>query len=374
MSCMTPRKSDDTDYERLARYFAGECSAAELAAIREWIAADPSRERRVELLRRAWEVAGDVELRGDVERGWAALSASMDAMDAPRELRARAAPPLRLHSPTFHRRRWSAAMRVAAAMLVAAGLGAGIALELGRERAAERAIAAKNAVIREVRTRRGQQANVYLSDGTHVVLGVASVLRFPTAFDSSREVDLEGEAFFEVAHDDARQFLVHTTYGTARDIGTKFAVRAYDGLSGATVTVTEGSVFISASDSIARRGPASRTAAPDGLLIEATDVGTVSAGGELSVVRGAALEAHLAWMSGRLIFDQVPVAEAIDQINRWYDSDVRIGDPELAKLRLTASVGDEPVERAMAMVASALDARVAHSGSTFTLYRADSGS
>jgi ferric-dicitrate binding protein FerR (iron transport regulator) len=338
------------------------------------MAADPARERNVEQLRRVWEAADDVELRGDVDRGWAALSAGLDAIDVPRELRPRTAPVLRLHTPTFHRHRWSTATRIAAAVLVAVGLGAGVALELGRERAAVRAVAARNAVMREVTTRRGQQANVYLSDGTHVVLGVASVLRFPTAFDVSREVELDGEAYFEVAHEDARPFLVHTTYGTARDIGTKFAVRAYDDLPGATVTVTEGSVLITASDSTARRGPAPRTAPPGGLLIEASDVGTVSADGELSVARGAALEAHLAWMSGRLVFDQMPVAEAIDQINRWYDSDVRIGDPELATLRLTASLGDEPVDRAIAMVATALDARVAHSGSTFTLYRADSGS
>ncbi len=370
---MTPRKSDYTEYERLARYFAGECSAAELTAIRAWIASDPSREQRVEQLRRVWEVAGYVELRGDVESGWAKLSAGLDALDAPRELRPRTPPPLRLHSSAFNGRRWSAMTKVAAAMLVMVGLGAGIALEQGRERAAERAIAAKNAVVREVRTKRGQQANLYLSDGTHVVLGVASVLRFPTAFESSREVDLEGEAFFEVAHEESRPFLVRTAYGTARDIGTKFAVRAYDGLPGATVAVTEGSVYLAASDSIARRGPTTRAMMTDGLLIEATDVGTVSARGELSVVRGAASEEHLAWMAGRLTFDQMPVAEAIAQINRWYDSDVRIGDPELAKLRLTASLGDAPVDRAIAMVARALDARVAHRGSTFTLYRANPG-
>ena len=371
---MTPRIPDDTDYERLARYFAGECSAGELADIRAWIVTDPVRERRVEELRRVWEAAGDVELRGDVERGWAALSASLDAMDTRRELSPRAAPVLRLHSSTFHRRTRSVTTRVAAAILVAAGLGAGVALEVGRERAAERATAARNSVMREVATRRGQQANVYLSDGTHVVLGVASVLRFPTAFDSSREVGLDGEAFFEVAHEDARPFLVRTAYGTARDIGTKFAVRAYDDLPGATITVTEGSVLITADDSSARRGPAPRAADPGGLLVEATDVGTISADGELDVARGAALEAHLAWMSGRLVFDQMPVEEAIDQINRWYDSDVRIGDPELATLRLTAFLGDESLDRAMAVVARALDARVAHSGSTFTLYRDDSGS
>lgn len=366
------------DYERLARYFAGECSPPEAAAIRAWIAADEPRQRRVEQLRRGWQAAGGIELRGDLERGWAAISAELnDVTDVPTPA-PRASPVLRLQPAMPQRGSWFVGIRVAA-ILLAVALGAVAARELGWRKSTVHS----PPLMREIATKRGQQANVYLSDGTRVVLGVASKLRFPTAFGSAREVELDGEAYFEIAPDATRSFLVHMPFGTARDLGTRFAVRAYRDIAAATVTVTEGSVVLtpgarrdSAPDSRGalrnsdRSTDLSNLPGVDSLIIRAMDVGSVSADGRLSVMRGVATDANLAWMTGRLVFDQMPVNEAVDQINRWYDTDVRLGDSTLASFRLTATLTDEPLARAINIIAGALDARVERRDSTFTLFRA----
>jgi ferric-dicitrate binding protein FerR (iron transport regulator) len=388
---MTPRVPDDLDYERLARYFAGECSAPEAAAIRAWIAADETRRRRVEQLHRGWEAAGETVLRGDLERGWAAIAAKLDdAADgpapAPHTSRAsRASHVFRLQPATAQSSPWLVGSRVAA-IVVAVALGAVTARQLGW-RKPDASPAAQSAVMREVTTRRGQQANVYLSDGTRVVLGVASTLRFPTAFVASRDVELDGEAYFEVAEDTTRSFAVHMRYGTARDLGTRFAVRAYGDVARATVTVTEGSVVLTpiarrenrlngaAASRIAERNAdrandIAAAANVDSLILRAMDVASVSADGQLSVTRGVKTDPNIAWVSGRVVFDQMPVPEAIAQINRWYDADVRLGDSTLARFTLTASLTNEPFPRAIEVIASALDARVVRRDSTFTLYRA----
>jgi ferric-dicitrate binding protein FerR (iron transport regulator) len=234
--------------------------------------------------------------------------------------------------------------------------------------------------MREVTTKRGQQANIYLSDGTRVVLGVASTLRFPTAFDTTRDVELDGEAYFEVAHDSARTFSVRMPYGTARDLGTKFAIRAYRDIARATVTVTEGSVLLTpnvrrgnqpgAPDTRANGlGTVPSTAAVDSLVLSAMDIASVSADGQLSVRRGVLTDQNIAWVSGRLVFDQMPVREAVAQINRWYGADLRLGDSTLARFTLTAALTNEPFPQAMKVIAAALDARVELRDSTFTLYR-----
>lgn len=380
---MIPREPDDIDYERLARYFAGECTAAEIAAIRAWIAADQARRRLVEQLQSGWAAADPAELRGDVDRGWAALAARLD--EAPSEASRTGRPPrvLRLQPPSALDRTPWRAVRFAAAILLAVGLGALVSRGLGKRPSSDQLAAARDTVTRVVTTRSGQQANVYLSDGTHVILGVASTLRFPTAFGASRDVALEGEAFFEVVHEAARTFRVHTRYGVARDLGTKFDVRAYRGLPSATITVTEGSVVVTANRHGASQpsapggraqSPAGDTsAAPDSLIVIAAQVASASADGVLRVGPDSAAGDRLAWMSGRLVFDQMPVGEAVDQLNRWYGTDVQLGDSSLARLQLTASLGEEPFDRAIQVVARALDARIGRHGDSIILYSQTAG-
>ena len=355
---MTPRVPDEFDDEQLARFLAGECSPPEAAAIRAWIDADEDRRRRIALLRQGWTSAGGITPRGDVETAWAAMSAKMFDETAPIN---RQRPPLRLQVASPRRSAWRIATR-AAAIVAAIGLGAVTAREVGWRKPAP--IPAAVSEMRVVSTKPGERANVYLSDGTQVVLGVASTLRFPTAFGSSRDVELDGEAYFEVAHDTSRVFAVHMRHGTARDLGTKFGVRAYRDIAAATVTVTEGAVSLTPAVDTARRSTA------DSIVINAMDIGRVSVDGQLSVRRGVRTDGQLAWMSGQLGFDQMDVPEAIAQINRWYGVDVRLGDSTLSRFTLTAALTNEPFSRAIQIVASALDARIERRGATITLFSA----
>ncbi|HEY9230462.1 MAG TPA: FecR domain-containing protein [Gemmatimonadaceae bacterium] len=355
---MTPRPTDDFDYEQLARYFSGECTSAEAAAIRAWIDADEERRRRIELLRMAWTSGEGFVRRGDVDAGWAALSSKI-ADDPGNTARPATGRTLRLQPKKPRRTVWYVASR-AAAILIAVGLGAVTARELGWRKPSA-APPAPAPEMREVTTKRGQRANVYLSDGTQVVLGVGSTLRFPTAFGSTRDVELDGEAYFEVAHDTTRTFAVRMHHGTARDLGTKFGIRAYRDNSAATVTVTEGAVMLTPA-------PASSITRVDSLVLGALDIGRVSADGRLSVRHKARVDTELAWMSGRLVFDRMPVSEAIAQINRWYDVDVALGDSTLARYTLTASLTSESFPRAIKIIAAALDARVERRQSKIMLF------
>jgi ferric-dicitrate binding protein FerR (iron transport regulator) len=73
----------------------------------------------------------------------------------------------------------------------------------------------------------GQSYKINLSDGTEVWLNAATKLRFPFAFGSRREVYIEGEAFFKVAKDAARPFIVNTPLTTIQVLGTSFNVNTY---------------------------------------------------------------------------------------------------------------------------------------------------
>jgi hypothetical protein len=86
---------------------------------------------------------------------------------------------------------------------------------------------AASALLHQIATETGQRASVTLSDGSHVTVGGASRIRVAPTFGRTREVYLDGEAFFEVAHDASRPFIVRAARGTARAVGTKFNIDAY---------------------------------------------------------------------------------------------------------------------------------------------------
>ena len=92
---------------------------------------------------------------------------------------------------------------------------------------------------------RGERFGIRLSDGSVVSLSVDSKLIVPEKFSSEiREVELEGEAYFEVTTDDQRPFIVHAKSASVHVLGTEFNIRAYESDENVTLLVTEGRVSL----------------------------------------------------------------------------------------------------------------------------------
>jgi len=165
-------------------------------------------------------------------------------------------------------------------------------------------------------TPRGGQYQVQLADGTKVWLNAASDIRYPTTFTGKyREVELRGEAYFEVARDDSHPFRVKvggTDNGMQVDVlGTSFDIRAYldEGDRLAHATLLEGSVKVS-------QGEEARVLRP-GQQANATD------GGRITIRSDVDLESVMAWKNGKLVFSRGNVRELMQEISRWYNVDVR---------------------------------------------------
>jgi len=154
--------------------------------------------------------------------------------------------------------------------------------------------------------------SVTLTDGTRVLLGPGSELTVAAGYgQSSRELKLVGEARFDVHHDSAKPFVVHTTAATFRDVGTVFSVHS-DGNDGASIVVSEGAVAVQS------------TKGDSAITIGKGDRAMVAAGGAVNVARAALTAEDTAWVSGRLVFRDAPVAQVIADVKRWYGIDLRI--------------------------------------------------
>jgi ferric-dicitrate binding protein FerR (iron transport regulator) len=215
--------------------------------------------------------------------------------------------------------------------------------------------------MREVATVRAQRAQLRLRDGTRVTLGVDSRLRYSQAFATAttRDVYLEGEAYFEVARDTLRPFRVHAGDAVTRVLGTRFGVRAYAEERGVRVVVAEGKV------ALARAA----AAAPD-VVLGRGDLADLKIGAPPVIRHGVDVSSYLAWVDGRLAFTDTPLGEVVLRLSRWYDLDVRLGDPSLANDPYTMSLrGDEPPEHVLRVIAAAVGARLERRGTAYVILR-----
>ncbi len=164
-----------------------------------------------------------------------------------------------------------------------------------------------------------------LPDGSIVTVNLGSSLQYPPVFsDTSREVYLSGEAFFDVVSDPAKPFLVHTGKLTVRVLGTKFNVQAYAGNDQVAVTVTEGKVQVSEGN---------RPLA----LLEANDQLTVSRKEGSTTQRQVAPEKVLSWKEADLVFEKKSLGEAIAVLEKKFGVSILLQDESLANCVFTGT-------------------------------------
>jgi len=332
-------------WEALARYTSGESPPAQVEAIRSWIAADPARGELLASLGRATRSLGGAPSDDvDVE---AALSRVHRRMTEPELVPFRAR---QEHArPTWR----TTGIRAAAAVVLLLG-GALVwrATQGGEDEGAPRA--ALTFV-----TTAGETDSLRLVDGTLVVLGPASQLVVSETYNEDRrDVNLTGEALFDVVHDGARPFTVLAGAASIQDLGTSFMVRT-DAADEVRVVVTSGSVLLHAAGGLRQSG----------VILRAGDRGVLSAGGNASAERGAPIEADLAWTRGRLVFADAPLARVAEELRRWYDIELHIADPEFTGRHITATFTGEPVQQVLDVIALALGARIEMRGDTAVVSR-----
>lgn len=167
-------------------------------------------------------------------------------------------------------------------------------------------------------TERGQREMVALADGSRLTLNTATQLRTAVT-PQTREVWLDrGEAFFDIAHDARRPFVVHAGGQTVTVLGTKFSLfREGDKLR---VAVLEGRVQVKAP----RSAPTVLTR-DDAALADVSNVLVTKKSSQQ-------LNASLGWLQGKLVFDQVTLAEAARQFNRYGSTQLVIEDDAAARI------------------------------------------
>jgi transmembrane sensor len=345
----------ESDWVRLARYVAGECTPDEGEATRRWIAASSERQQLAEEMRAIDAAASIDHAAWNTPGAWERLVVRAESRPAG-SARARQRRPMSLATtlavPARRSRVWMIA--VAAAVVLAAGTVVRLRVVAHEPSVAASPVAAP----REFTTRRAQLAQVRLSDGSTVDLAPESRLTVPADYGSARrDVTIDGEGFFAAVHDARLPFIVHSGSAVVHDIGTKFVVRHYAGDSLVRVVVSEGSVRL--------RGKGAAEAS--GLVLTRGDLGRVNYSGAVAISHGVELDRYVGWTSGRLTFSDAPLGDALAQLGRWYDVRFVLGDSVLKNRRITMSVPTTSIDALVDGIGLALDLRAERRGDTIVL-------
>ncbi|HTH31271.1 MAG TPA: FecR domain-containing protein [Lacibacter sp.] len=168
---------------------------------------------------------------------------------------------------------------------------------------------------------------IALSDGTKVWLNSESSLRYPTAFTGhTREVEIIGEAYFEVAHDAAKPFFVKKRDVNVQVLGTHFNVNAYDDERAIKVTLLEGSVRVHQTTTDNKQS-----------IVIKPGQQTIALNGQLSTINGLDLDEVMAWKEGWFIYTNTDLSTIMRQMARWYDVELVYQDKIMDKYTVNIS-------------------------------------
>ena len=201
---------------------------------------------------------------------------------------------------------------------------------------------------------KGGEYQVVLADGTKVWLNSASRLIYPQSFmGKERRVVLSGEAFFDVAHDAERPFIVETSRMNVKVLGTRFNVNDYDDNEEVSTTLVNGSVEIfSGGQQAFRLVPGEQAYGKENELEK----------------REVNVRLYTSWIDGKFLFNNTELEEIAKQISRWYDVEIFFSSENVKKVRFTgAIVKFKPLDDLVRMIESTSQVRFSVKGRTIVI-------
>lgn len=330
--------------ERAVRYLAGEMGSDERRRFGLEMAGDEEKQRIFREFASIWSGVDHLAARSryDLDREWAQFSGKIDLEASGKRRSGKTGPDVTLDQRTgkpdmdgsvirkLPRRAF--AWRVAA--VIVAGL-AGLAGWL---------VLRDNISYDELAVQQGMEV-IELADGSVVTLNAGSVLKYDVeAHADERRVMLTGEAFFEIARDPDRPFIIDAGAAVVQVLGTSFNVRAYEDNALVEVTVSTGLVSMAAKHKTARQ-----------IILNPGNAGIYDkSANKLELISHADPNAT-AWKTRDILFDETPLGEVLKVISHVYQTELRLADASLADCLITVSFHDQELGAVLSVITNTLD-------------------
>jgi transmembrane sensor len=191
-----------------------------------------------------------------------------------------------------------------------------------------------------------QSIEKILPDGTKILLSKNSVITYPKTFEGdTREINLIGEGFFDVHHDAAHPFIIHTQGTNVRVLGTSFRVRAYN--AQVQVLVKTGRVQFSKNNNkvILTKGQKAEILANVDTIIKS------EVGEEKETIKEK---------RNSFVFDKMSLGEVAESLSKQFDVEIVFTNDKIKNCKLTATFENENLDNIISVIAETFNLRATH--------------
>jgi ferric-dicitrate binding protein FerR (iron transport regulator) len=323
-------QKDQHDYysNLISRYLSGNTDAAEQKELEQWVLADPANKKQFIAFKKAWMLSGMQEPQDtQVEAIWQRTSEELFPTAKVRKLPA-------------HRssNRW---LKIAATVVV---LIVSAALVYRHFQTPQPFFAATTTVTMPYD----------LSDGSRVTLNKSSSIRFlPKNENGEREVQLTGDAFFDVARDETAPFVIETQNVEIEVLGTSFYVDSRASQSAIQVIVQSGKVAVRAGNQevILNKDEQAIFQKEENQLLKQTNQD----------------ENYLALKSGELVFKDTPLEAAVFALSRQFNTNIKIADEALRACSITSTFKNKSLAAVLTILESSFGIQSVQQGDEVVL-------
>jgi transmembrane sensor len=315
----------EVDDELIVKYLSGEASPEEAMMLDEWLQ-NPVNQFHFTRLQKIWNASypGKSPRPLNVEKAWSSMSSTL----------------INTRGASKRSGFYQATFKVAASLFLLALTGI-VLYQISDKKPLDIGIETKDSI-----------KEVQLADHSTITLFRNSLLTHPEKFDEQREVYLErGEAFFNVAHDESKSFLVRTSLATIKVVGTSFNV-VVNGES-FEVSVAQGKVAV--------------YVASDTVHLEIGDAASLRSGENAFTIQKASPNSW-SYATHKLIFNNTPLREVFREVEKAQDCSIQIATTDIGNCKLTATFERVSTEYMLTLITEALNLSVVKNDDrTFTV-------
>ncbi len=204
----------------------------------------------------------------------------------------------------------------------------------------------------ELITENGQKSSITLPDGSTIHLNSGSRIIYSSNFNKKdRNIELDGEAYFEVAKNTRLPFIVHAKEMDVTALGTKFNVKAYGGDNRITATLVQGCIRTDA-------GGQTKTISPSTRVCYDITSKTMKA------EKINSTETATAWLENRIIFDEESLEEIAGTLTRMYNVDIAFMDDRCRSIQYSGLVRNNSLDNILNLITTAAPVRYRINGNT----------
>lgn len=184
----------------------------------------------------------------------------------------------------------------------------------------------------------GMRSSVTLPDGTSVCLNAGSSLKYPVPFGrNDRQVELSGEAYFDVQENKSKPFIVSTSNLNIKVLGTSFNCCAYREGDNIETALVEGKVEICGKDG------------KNILVMKPGELATFYKENNSLDIKETNLDKYIAWKSGKLLFRDDPMEKVLEKLGRWYNVEFQVDNKEILEYIYSATFTGESLDQMLKM-------------------------